>query len=79
VLAVEPHIDKLPPELAEVGVQLTDLHTALQRADVIVLLVDHKVFASVNRATLEGKAIIDTRGLWRQEAATPQPCVRVAC
>lgn len=78
VLAVEPHIEQLPAELAEIGVQLTDFNTALEQADVVVLLVDHKAFATVDRATLADKAIIDTRGMWRQATGVPMLCVRAA-
>lgn len=77
VLAVEPHIDQLPQELADAGVKLSDLGTALKQADVVVLLVDHRAFAAVDRATLADKAVVDTRGLW-QAAPAPALHVRVA-
>ncbi len=66
LMIVEPYVDALPPQLSRKrGVELVDLDTALSGADVIVLLVDHVQFKSVDRARLEGKAVIDTRGIWR--------------
>src|SRR5690625_2694189 len=44
-LAVEPHADELPPELANRrNVQLVDVERGLESADLVVLLVDHTVF-----------------------------------
>lgn len=62
-LVVEPNIDELPPPL-DGKVHLVDLDTALSKADVLLLLVDHKVFVDVDRSRLKGKTIIDTRGVW---------------
>jgi UDP-N-acetyl-D-mannosaminuronic acid dehydrogenase len=61
VLAVEPHIAALPTVLAG-RAELVDLAAALARADAVVLLVDHRAFASLTLADLAGKALIDTRG-----------------
>ena len=38
---------------------------ALRDADVVVLLVDHMQFMSVDRSSLANKVLIDTRGSWR--------------
>ncbi|MDA1088756.1 MAG: UDP-N-acetyl-D-mannosamine dehydrogenase [Proteobacteria bacterium] len=66
VLAVEPHIDALPPELDSLdGVTLATLDDALNGAEIIVLLVDHKAFKEVDRDRLAGKPIFDARGVWR--------------
>ena len=66
LLIVEPFADALPAPLAgRPGVELADLETALGAADVVVLLVDHAPFRTVDRARLAGKAVIDTRGVWR--------------
>ena len=66
VLAVEPHIDALPPELDGLdGVSLASLDDALAQADIIVLLVDHKDFKAVDQGRLAGKTIFDARGIWR--------------
>lgn len=66
VLAVEPHISSLPPRLAGLpNVQLTDRDTALGKADIVLLLVDHEAFKAVPATALAGKQVIDTKGLWR--------------
>lgn len=66
LLIVEPYVDALPQELVgRTGIELVELDTALAAADVVVLLVDHQQFKSVSREVLSGKAVIDTRGLWR--------------
>ena len=66
ILVVEPHLDALPPLLRDsAGVRMTSLDVALETANVIVLLVDHRSFRTVDRSRLADKAVIDTRGLWR--------------
>jgi UDP-N-acetyl-D-mannosaminuronic acid dehydrogenase len=66
VLVVEPYIDTLPTELSgRSEVELTDIRQALRDADVVVLLVDHLQFMSVDRGSLSEKVVIDTRGSWR--------------
>jgi UDP-N-acetyl-D-mannosaminuronic acid dehydrogenase len=72
VLAVEPHVQSLAGTPAA-AVPLTDLDTALRRANVVVLLVDHDAFAAVEPEQLNGKEVIDTRGLWRRRAAARKP------
>ncbi len=64
ILVVEPHVSALPPTLDDLGLTLTDFDAALGRADVVLLLVDHRVFAKVGREQLRDKAVIDTRGIW---------------
>ena len=44
---------------------LSSLDDVLARADVIVLLVDHKEFRSLRPEDLTGKTVIDTRGVIR--------------
>lgn len=65
ILAVEPFIEKLPDALQNTSIQLTPLDEALAKADIIVLLVDHKPFHLVDREKLQQKIVIDTRGIWR--------------
>lgn len=66
VLVVEPHSEALPGALAaKDGVELTNLENALNKAGVVVLLVDHQEFKELDRARLKGKTVIDTRGIWR--------------
>ena len=42
-----------------------ELANALEEADVIVLLVDHRQFLRIDRQILDLKVIIDTQGAWR--------------
>lgn len=65
-LAVEPHVESLPQELAShANVSLVPLAQALADADVILLLVNHKHFAGIRLSDLAGKPVIDTRGQWQ--------------
>ncbi len=67
LLAVEPHIEQLPAGLASLdSVRLTTAEEALDVADIVVLLVDHQQFRSIDPATLAEKVVVDTRGLWSQ-------------
>jgi UDP-N-acetyl-D-mannosaminuronic acid dehydrogenase len=61
ILCVEPHVRALPAALAGKA-KLVTLEEALAAANVIVLLVDHRVFGSLTLSSLAGKALIDTRG-----------------
>jgi UDP-N-acetyl-D-mannosaminuronic acid dehydrogenase len=64
VLAVEPHLNELPEELANYpGVQLTDMTTAVKRADIIGILVGHNKFRSLDRGAVASKIVVDTVGL----------------
>lgn len=66
VLAVEPHVTAPPKALVGVeSVALVSLDEALRRADIVVLLVNHRQFLGVDRVRLAGKIVIDTRGVWR--------------
>jgi len=63
VLVVEPHITELPGPL-EGQVELASLEAAVAAADVVVLLVNHREFFDLDRRDLDGKVLIDTRGVW---------------
>lgn len=66
VLVVEPNIDELPPELAgRDNVELAALEEAVERADIVLLLVDHASFVDFDREKLQETVLIDTKGLWR--------------
>ncbi|SER73521.1 UDP-N-acetyl-D-mannosaminuronic acid dehydrogenase [Pedococcus cremeus] len=66
ILAVEPHVDALPQPLAALdNVHLVDADVAIAKADVVALLVDHTQFHEIDRESLAGKQIVDTRGMWR--------------
>ena len=61
---VEPYVDTLPAALAG-DAELVSLDTALDRADILIVLVDHTVFKGVPADRRSGKLIYDTRGMWR--------------
>jgi UDP-N-acetyl-D-mannosaminuronic acid dehydrogenase len=66
LLVVEPHIERLPASLVEIGtVELTSTEEALRRCHVAVMLVSHKPFYAIDAKALKGKHIIDTRGVWQ--------------
>lgn len=64
LLVVEPHVNRLPAELEELGLELTDFDAALDQANLVVLLVDHMGFLYVDRDLLKDKFVIDTVGVW---------------
>lgn len=67
ILLVEPNVDELPAHLAEFpNVTLASLEQALHDAEVIVLLVDHREFRSIPVEALEGKQVVDTKGVWQE-------------
>ena len=43
----------------------TDLKTVLQKADILLLLVDHAEFLDLDRELIKDKVVIDTKGVWR--------------
>jgi UDP-N-acetyl-D-mannosaminuronic acid dehydrogenase len=66
VLIAEPHIEHLPPSLTQLdNIELVSADEAVRRANIIVMLVSHQVFYAIDRAQLEGKQVIDTRGVWQ--------------
>ena len=66
ILAVEPNIKSMPTKLRNIdNVVFADYRKAIEQADVVLLLVDHKEFKLMDKCVLEGKIIIDTRGIWR--------------
>jgi UDP-N-acetyl-D-mannosaminuronic acid dehydrogenase len=66
LLVVEPNVQRLPQSLSTFPqLERADLRSALNTCDIVVLLVDHRQFARVDRELLNLKIVIDTRGLWR--------------
>ncbi|MDX5630584.1 MULTISPECIES: UDP-N-acetyl-D-mannosamine dehydrogenase [unclassified Brenneria] len=63
-LAVEPNVRQLPAALTG-RVTLVDLATALQDADVLVMLVDHRQFKAVDPDDVKQNWVVDTKGVWR--------------
>ncbi|MED1266883.1 UDP-N-acetyl-D-mannosamine dehydrogenase [Bacillus mycoides] len=64
IKVVEPHISTLPKVLEEKNVSLTTLEWAVEKADIILLLVDHDVFSILGENKLQEKILIDTRGFF---------------
>ena len=66
VLVSEPFVQELPAKLSGLAnLTLTPADEAIEKADIVVLLVDHDPFRSLNRSRLAAKVVYDTRGLWR--------------
>ncbi|WP_297823823.1 UDP-N-acetyl-D-mannosamine dehydrogenase [uncultured Paraglaciecola sp.] len=65
ILAVEPNISHLPPKLQEAGIELVSLKKALEEANILVVLVDHKPFKTLTHNDINTKVIMDTRGIFR--------------
>jgi UDP-N-acetyl-D-mannosaminuronic acid dehydrogenase len=69
VLVVEPNLSELPPQLRAHGnVTLADAGTALQEADIVVLLVGHRPFRRMEMDGFLGKAVVDAIGLLSRPA-----------
>lgn len=66
ILAVEPNVEELPKGFEDLAnVQLADMAAVDERADVVVLLVDHKDFKELPPEERPTVPVIDTRGAWR--------------
>ena len=66
IRVVEPNVNALPDSLAAIpNVSQQDLDTAIAEADLILLLVNHKEFVALDTTKLQGKTVIDTKGIWR--------------
>ncbi|WP_429905175.1 UDP-N-acetyl-D-mannosamine dehydrogenase [Geobacillus stearothermophilus] len=66
IYVAEPHIEELPKELLEFNVQLIKTEDAIEKADVVVLLVDHDYFKVIDWTEIlhrENKILVDTRGM----------------
>lgn len=65
VAVVEPHVRSLPSRLSKFSnVGLYSLGDALHAAAVVVGLVDHDAFKSIPPDMLEGKKLVDAKGIW---------------
>jgi UDP-N-acetyl-D-mannosaminuronic acid dehydrogenase len=64
IIAAEPHAQRLPVSLQGRGIVFTDALTAIDKADIVVLLVDHRHFNLIDPEALKDKKLVDTRGLW---------------
>jgi len=57
VVAVEPHVSLID------GVDLVSCEEAMSRAEILVFLVPHQAFQSIEKCNLEGKRVVDACGL----------------
>jgi UDP-N-acetyl-D-mannosaminuronic acid dehydrogenase len=64
LLVVEPHVNALPKDMTELGLQLWDFDRAVEKANILLLLVDHMSFLNVDRDVVKDKIVVDTRGVW---------------
>ncbi len=58
IAVVEPNIAALPAAFEGSGITLSPLADAIARADIVVLLVDHREFAALTAETLGGRIYI---------------------
>ena len=68
LLIVEPNIQALPPSLAE-KTELCSIAKALEEADILLILVDHKPFKDIPIDIFSQYKIVDTRGLCSKQVA----------
>ncbi|MBI1179987.1 MAG: UDP-N-acetyl-D-mannosamine dehydrogenase [Alphaproteobacteria bacterium] len=65
ILAVEPYVRECPKRLAGLAkLRFAGVEEALEKADIVLLLVDHDRFRTIDRQRLARKVLIDTRGLF---------------
>jgi len=66
ILVSEPHVSELPKAFSGMPqVRLTSTADAIAKADIVLLLVNHRQYSQVDQSIMRGKVVIDTRGLWR--------------
>lgn len=63
IIAVEPNIENLPAELSSLNIEHCSLAEAMNKANVVLVLVDHSEFKSLSLEVIKNKVVIDTRGL----------------
>ena len=63
IIAVEPNIQNLPAELSSLNIEHCSLAEAMNKANVVLVLVDHSEFKSLSLEVIKNKVVIDTRGL----------------
>src|SRR5690606_10471782 len=64
IVAAEPNAHALPRQLEGKGIVFTDALSAIDQADIVVLLADHRQFNLIDPEALKDKKLVDTRGLW---------------
>ncbi|KQO76268.1 UDP-N-acetyl-D-mannosamine dehydrogenase [Rhizobium sp. Leaf262] len=65
ILVSDPYVSTLPKLLGNfANLHLESAHQAVERADIVVLLVEHEAFKTIKHTRLGGKVVYDTRGAW---------------
>ncbi len=65
LMVAEPNITELPGSLAtRDSVTLEGLDRVTEKADIIVLLVDHREFRKIDPRSVAAGTLVDTRGIW---------------
>ncbi|WP_147694356.1 UDP-N-acetyl-D-mannosamine dehydrogenase [Vogesella mureinivorans] len=64
LLIVEPNISDLPASLTSEFSEFVSIEDAIERANVILLLVDHKQFKGISKGAVNSKFVVDTRGVF---------------
>lgn len=62
IIAVEPHVSELPASLKEKGINLLTVEEAIEKSDIVLVLVDHEIFNSIAFDQFKEKVVIDTKG-----------------
>ena len=66
ILLADPYVPALPKALSPYSnLKMVQVNEAVERADIVVLLVEHDQFKAVGRTRLAGKVVYDTLGAWR--------------
>jgi UDP-N-acetyl-D-mannosaminuronic acid dehydrogenase len=66
ILLADPYVAALPKALSPYSnLKMVQVNEAVERADIVVLLVEHDQFKAVGRTRLAGKVVYDTLGAWR--------------
>lgn len=65
ILLADPYVSEVPKLLGNfANLHLESAHLAVERADIVVLLVEHEAFKTIKHTRLAGKVVYDTRGAW---------------
>lgn len=67
LLVVDPYVHTIPEKIKNYSVSLVDLKTALEEANIIVFLVKHSYFMTINECDIENKKIIDACGIFAEK------------
>ena len=65
LLVSEPNVKSLPTKLAGFkNIEFMNYTEAIDKADIVLILVDHKEIKSLPKDVLKDKIVIDTRGVF---------------